>query len=73
MVNATTAPNRQLYLLEVEVFEVEMYFDDAGGLDARSQYVLLGRHVVLGAKPIQVVKKTGTRVIYRSLFTNTTW
>ena len=35
-----------------------MYFDDAGRLDSRSQYVLLGRHVVFSAETIQVVEKT---------------
>jgi len=35
-----------------------MDLDDAGRLDARAQNVLFGRHVVFGAKTIQVVQKT---------------
>jgi len=55
----TTAINTSTpHLLKVEVFEVEMYFDDASGFDTCPQYVLLGRHVVFGAKTIQVVQKT---------------
>jgi len=45
-------------LLEIEIFEVKMDFDDACRLDTSPQYVLLGRHVVFSAETIQIVQKT---------------
>ena len=42
---------------EVEVLEGEVDLDDAGGLDARAQNVLLGGHVVSCAQPIQAVQE----------------
>lgn len=42
-------------LLEVEVLEREVNFDDAGGFDSRPQNVLLGGLVVLGTESVEVV------------------
>ena len=47
------------YLLEVEVFEGEMHFYDAGGFDSGPQNVLLGGLVVFGTQPLQVIQETG--------------
>ena len=49
---------KKKFSLEIEVLEGEVDFDDAGGLDSRSEDVLLSRLVVLGAKPVQVVQET---------------
>lgn len=43
-------------LLEVQVFEGEMCFHDAGGLDSSSQHVLLCGDVVWLGYPLQVIK-----------------
>jgi len=45
------------YLLEIEVFEVKMYFDNAGCFDTSSQNVLLSWHVVFGAETLKVIEK----------------
>jgi len=46
-----------LNLLEIEVFKVEVNFDDAGCFDASAQNVLLARRVILSTKPIKIVQK----------------
>ena len=45
--------------LEVEVFESEVSFHDTGGLDSRSQYVLLCGDVTGGSKSVQCIQITG--------------
>lgn len=44
-------------LLEIEVFERKMDFDNAGGLDSRSQNILFGWLVILGSQSVQIVQK----------------
>ena len=46
---------------EVEVLEGEVDLDDAGGLDARAQDVLLGGHVVRRAQSVQAVQKAARK------------
>ena len=45
-----------MYSLEVQVFEGEMRFHDACGLDAGPQNILLCRDVVRLGYPLQVIK-----------------
>lgn len=40
------------YSLEIKVFEREVDFDDAGGLDARPEDILLRGLIVLGSQSV---------------------
>ena len=43
-------------LPEVQLFAGELFFDDTGGFDSRSQHVLLGGHVVRLADPLHFIE-----------------
>ncbi len=45
-------------LLEIEVFEWEVNFNDSSCLDSRSQNVLLRRLVIFGAKSVEIIQET---------------
>ena len=42
-------------VLEVEIFEVEVYFYDSSGLHSRPKDVLLCRHVVFRSQSLQII------------------
>ena len=49
---------RAEYVLEVEVLEGEVDLDDSGGFHSGPQNILLGRLVILGPQPLQVIQET---------------
>ncbi len=51
---------KRFNLLEIQVFEWEVNFNDSSCLDSRPQNVLLRRLVVFGAKSVKIIQETGS-------------
>lgn len=50
------APDRNPGSPEVQLFAGELFFDDSGGFDSRSQHILLGGHVVWLADSLHFIE-----------------
>ena len=49
---------KKMVLLEVQVFEWEVDFHNAGCLDTGSQDVLLGGLILFGTEPVEIIQET---------------